>query len=63
MLFQASQSPVSGLREAAFRIFAATPTIIEKQHEDMVQGVFLKGFQDDHVSVSKTVVCAAMPLV
>ncbi|KAF3892789.1 Importin subunit beta-3 [Trichophyton interdigitale] len=51
VLFQASQSPVSGLREAAFRIFAATPTIIEKQHEDMVQGVFLKGFQDDHVSV------------
>ena len=52
MLFQASQSPEAGLREAAFRIFATTPGIIEKQHEDTVLGVFTKGFRDDNISVS-----------
>lgn len=51
MLFQASQSPESGVREAAFRIFATTPGIIEKQHEDAVIGVFTKGFRDDNISV------------
>lgn len=51
VLFQASQSPDAGLREAAFRIFSTTPGIIEKPHEDAVQGVFGKGFKDDVVSV------------
>lgn len=51
MLFQASQSPESGVREAAFRIFTTTPGIIEKQHEDAVIGVFTKGFRDDNISV------------
>ncbi|KAK2749664.1 hypothetical protein FQN57_005886 [Myotisia sp. PD_48] len=50
-LFQASQSGDSGLRETSFRIFATTPTIIEKQHEEMVREVFSRGFSDDHVSV------------
>ncbi|RJE26313.1 Importin beta-3 subunit [Aspergillus sclerotialis] len=51
ILFQASQSPEAGLREAAFRIFSTTPGIIEKQHEDAVLGVFTKGFKDDNISV------------
>lgn len=51
VLFQASQSPDSGLRGSAFRIFSATPGIIEKQHEDTVVDVFSKGFKDENISV------------
>ncbi|KAI9375413.1 armadillo-type protein [Aspergillus egyptiacus] len=51
ILFQASQSPDAGLREASFRIFSTTPSVIEKPHEDAVLGVFSKGFKDDVVSV------------
>ncbi|KAL9107145.1 MAG: hypothetical protein Q9227_007925 [Pyrenula ochraceoflavens] len=50
-LFQASQSTEPEQRENAFRIFATTPGIIEKQHEDAVLGAFNKGFKDDNVSV------------
>jgi hypothetical protein len=50
-LFQASQSADPGMRECAFRIFAATPGIIEKQHESAVQEVFGKGFKDASVDV------------
>ncbi|OJJ47503.1 hypothetical protein ASPZODRAFT_150998 [Penicilliopsis zonata CBS 506.65] len=51
ILFQASHSPESGLREAAFRIFSTTPGIIEKQHEDAVLGVFSEGFKDENIAV------------
>ncbi|KAL4896488.1 armadillo-type protein [Aspergillus ambiguus] len=51
VLFQASQSPDAGLREAAYRIFSTTPGIIERPHEDAVSGVFNKGFKDDIVAV------------
>ncbi|KAL2828730.1 armadillo-type protein [Aspergillus cavernicola] len=51
ILFQASQSPTPGLREASFRIFSTTPSVIEKPHEDAVLGVFGKGFKDEVVSV------------
>lgn len=50
-LFVASQSPDAGQREGAFRIFTATPGIIEKQHEDTVLGAFTKGFKDSDVIV------------
>ena len=50
-LFQASQSAEAGQREAAFRIFATTPGIIEKQHEEVVLAAFTKGFKDGDVSV------------
>lgn len=50
-LFQASQSGDNSMRECAFRIFAATPGIIEKQHESAVQEVFGKGFKDSSVDV------------
>ncbi|MCJ1477096.1 hypothetical protein MMC13_005767 [Lambiella insularis] len=50
-LFQASQSPDASQREGAFRIFATTPGVIEKQHEDAVQSAFAKGFKDDNVAV------------
>ncbi|KAF2144507.1 uncharacterized protein K452DRAFT_223047 [Aplosporella prunicola CBS 121167] len=50
-LFNASQSPEPGQRESAFRIFATTPGIIEKQHEDTVLGAFTRGFKDDSISV------------
>lgn len=50
-LFQASQSPDAGMRESAFRIFETTPGIIEKQHEDAVQGVFERGINDSDASV------------
>ncbi|KAJ5736880.1 uncharacterized protein N7483_002005 [Penicillium malachiteum] len=51
ILFQASQSPESALRETAFRIFTTTPGIIEKQHQDAVVGVFTKGFKDENIAV------------
>lgn len=54
VLFQASQSPESGLRETAFRIFTTTPGIIEKQHEEAVLAVFTKGFEDENISVSSS---------
>ena len=53
VLFQASQSSEAGLREAAFRIFTTTPSIIEKQHQEAVLSVFSRGFKDDHVSVRR----------
>ncbi|KAF9892724.1 hypothetical protein FE257_001126 [Aspergillus nanangensis] len=51
VLFQASQSPDAGLREAAYRIFSTTPGIIERPHEDTVTGVFGKGFKDENIAV------------
>ena len=50
-LFVASQSHDVGQRQSAFRIFTATPGIIEQQHENVVIGAFTKGFKDDDVSV------------
>lgn len=50
-LFGASQSSEPGVRETAFRIFSTTPGIIQKQHEEVVQAAFTKGFKDDDVSV------------
>lgn len=50
-LFNASQSPDAGQRENAFRIFTATPGIIEQQHASTVLGAFAKGFKDEDVSV------------
>ena len=38
-------------RENAFRVFASTPRIIAKQHEETVLQAFQKGFKDDAVSV------------
>ena len=52
-LFQASNSTDAGQRESAFRIFATTPGIIEKQHEGAVQEVFAKGFKDEDVNVRR----------
>ena len=51
VLFQASQSTNAGQREGAFRIFATTPGIIEKQHEETVLAAFTKGFKDEDVTV------------
>lgn len=51
VLFHASRSPDAGQREGAFRIFATTPGIIEKQHEDTVLEAFTKGFKDEDVTV------------
>ncbi|OQD75065.1 hypothetical protein PENDEC_c008G07169 [Penicillium decumbens] len=51
ILFQASHSPDSGLRETAFRVFTTTPGVIEKEHEDAVLGVFTKGFEDENIAV------------
>jgi len=50
-LFQCSQSAEVGQRETAFRIFATTPDIIEKQHEQAVLGAFTKGFKDTDTTV------------
>ncbi|KAL8951885.1 MAG: hypothetical protein Q9222_002160 [Ikaeria aurantiellina] len=50
-LFVASQSQDAGQRESAFRIFATTPAIIEKQHEDSVVPAFTKGFKDSDILV------------
>lgn len=50
-LFHASQSPDASQREVAFRIFTATPGIIESQHEETVLTAFVKGFKDTDVDV------------
>lgn len=52
-LFQASQSNDPGMREGAFKIFATTPGIIEKQHESIVQEAFSKGFKDESIEVGR----------
>lgn len=50
-LFQLSQAPEPEKRENAFRVFATTPAIIEKQHEEAVLQAFQKGFKDESVMV------------
>lgn len=42
----------SGKRETAFRVFANSPGVIQKQHEDAVLQAFNRGFKDDSVAVS-----------
>ncbi|ESZ96192.1 importin subunit beta-3 [Sclerotinia borealis F-4128] len=46
-----SSSQEPGQREIAYRIFATTPGIIEKQHEDTVLTAFKNGFQDNETAV------------
>lgn len=43
--------PDASHREGAFRIFATTPGIIEKQHGEVVQKVFMAGFEDENLNV------------
>ncbi|KAI9052596.1 hypothetical protein LZ554_003939 [Drepanopeziza brunnea f. sp. 'monogermtubi'] len=51
VLFTLSMSSQVGQREIAYRIFSATPGIIEKQHEDTVLSAFTKGFKDEDIQV------------
>lgn len=51
ILFTLSNSKEPGQRENAYRIFATTPGIIEKQHEDTVLSAFTRGFKDEDVTV------------
>ena len=51
VLFQLSQAPEGEKRENAYRVFATTPSIIEKQHEETVMQAFQKGFKDEAVMV------------
>ena len=57
VLFHASQSSDPGQRETAFRIFATTPDIIEKQHEEAVLTAFTRGFKDDELTVMRRFKC------
>jgi hypothetical protein len=50
-LFHSSQAPDAGQRETAFRIFATTPGIIERQHEEVVLTAFTRGFKDPDSNV------------
>lgn len=50
-LFTLSNSKDEGQRENSYRIFATTPGIIEKQHEDTVLSAFATGFKDVSVNV------------
>lgn len=50
-LFHASKMQDASHREGAFRIFATTPGIIEKQHGEVVQKVFVAGFDDENLGV------------
>ena len=45
-LFQSTKSPEAAHRESAFRVFAALPTLVDKQHIDLLKDVFLAGLQD-----------------
>lgn len=51
-LFELSMAPDAGKRETAYRVFATTPGIIEKQHEVAVMEAFSRGFKDESVAVS-----------
>jgi importin-5 len=51
VLFNLSMAPDAGKRETAYRVFATTPGIIEKQHESAVMEAFGRGFKDDAVGV------------
>ena len=51
ILFTLSISQIIGQREIAYRIFSASPGIIETQHEDTVLSAFTKGFKDENVEV------------
>lgn len=44
-------APDAGKREISFRVFATTPGIIEKQHEESVAQAFSTAFKDDTVAV------------
>ncbi|KAH7350072.1 importin subunit beta-3 [Plectosphaerella cucumerina] len=51
-LFQLSQAPEAEKRETAFRVFATSPGIVSKQHEEPVAQAFQKAFKsDDSVQV------------
>ncbi|KAK7739238.1 importin subunit beta-3 [Diatrype stigma] len=51
VLFNLSVAPDAGKRETAYRVFATTPGIIERQHESAVLEAFNRGFKDDSVAV------------
>ncbi|KAI1646889.1 ARM repeat-containing protein [Daldinia loculata] len=51
VLFNLSVATDAGQRETAFRVFATTPGIIEKQHDNAVLDAFNRGFKDDSVAV------------
>ncbi|KAI1100067.1 ARM repeat-containing protein [Jackrogersella minutella] len=51
VLFNLSVAADAGQRETAYRVFATTPGIIERQHETAVLEAFNRGFKDDSVSV------------
>jgi hypothetical protein len=51
VLFQLSQASEPEKRETAYRVFTTTPSIIEKQHEEVIIQAFQKGFKDDAISV------------
>jgi importin-5 len=51
-LFESTKSPEPAHRESAFRVFAALPTLVDKQHSDALKTVFLGGLQDQNPKVS-----------
>ncbi|KAJ3579665.1 hypothetical protein NPX13_g898 [Xylaria arbuscula] len=51
ILFNLSMATDAGQRETAYRVFATTPGIIEKQHEGAVIEAFDRGFKDASVDV------------
>ncbi|KAJ8131391.1 hypothetical protein O1611_g2236 [Lasiodiplodia mahajangana] len=51
VLFNLSMANDNGQRETAYRVFATTPGIIEKQHENAVMDAFGRGFKDNSVAV------------
>ncbi|KAH8088992.1 ARM repeat-containing protein [Cristinia sonorae] len=46
--FSMAQSPDPGLREAAYRVFAASPNLIIDLQAESVLGILQKGLQDQH---------------
>lgn len=51
-LFQSTKSPEPAHRESAFRVFAALPTLVDKEHSEVLKTVFLGGLQDQNPKVS-----------
>ncbi|KAI0023927.1 ARM repeat-containing protein [Xylariomycetidae sp. FL0641] len=51
ILFNLSMANDAGQRETAYRVFATTPGIIQRQHEGAVTEAFSRGFKDDSVAV------------
>ena len=59
-MFQCSQSPVAGLREATYRIIAAVPELVSSQDPAQVKGALAAALNDADLQVKLTALNASV---